>query len=384
MYECSTAFKNAVKNNADQKALLIFDDCVFTDDDINVTNGIEFHDYFNTEEDLSIGQATSNEINFSLFNDDRLLNNYEFGDFLATLGAQIGEGTYQQSSPVMIKSAYTNATYYGNDMNPFIRRNGTALSPQPSFAVKSILVYGGKVWCFSNDGRFAVYDDSTGANISSQNRLNAFMKKKSAKWSGKGMCYHKDSRILNIWENGKQKTYEFVPLGWFTADRPNAPDKIQIDMTCYDYMQKFEDDMPTDSELGLSWPCTIGTLYTKLCNYVGVDYETSWFINSTASVKSRPNDFDSVTMREVIKWIAEAAASNARFNRDGVLQLAWLKSTDQTYTASNYSDFNPYWYETPTVTKLVNRDTSGGTDKTYGSGSEGYLIQDNPLLKGVS
>lgn len=384
MYACSAAFTEAVRRNSDQKALLIFDDCVFTDGDINVTNGIEFHDYFNTEEDLSIGQTTSNEISFSLFNDDRLLNDYAFGDFVATIGVQIGENVYQQVSPVVVRSEYTGAMYYGNDMIPFIKRNNVALNPQPSFAVKSILVYDKKVWCFSNDGRYAVYDDTNGANISAQNRLNEFMRNKSKGWVGKGLCYHKGSRILRILENGKEKVYEFVPLGVFTADRPKAPDKIQIDMTCYDLMQKFEKDMPPDAEIGLTWPCSIGTLYKKLCDHVGVRYETVNFINSTAVVAKRPADFDNVTMREVLKWIAEAAASNARFDRDGVLHMAWLKPTGQTYTASNYSDFDPYWYKTKSVTKLVNRDTQGGTDKTCGDGEEGYLIQDNPLLRGVS
>jgi hypothetical protein len=384
MYACSSAFTNAVRNGNDQKALLIFDDCVFTDDDINVSNGIRFNDYFNTEEDISIGQATSNEISFSLFNDDRLLNDYAFGDFVATLGVQIGEGTYQQFSPVIIQSSYTGANYEGRDESPFIKRNGSALSSQPSFPVKSILIYDGKVWCFSNDGRFAVYKDSDGSNISSRNRLNAFMKQKSKGWDGKGICYNKNTRMLVINENGTRREYEFVPLGVFTADRPNAPDKIQIDMTCYDQMQKFEDDMPSDSALGISWPCTIGRLYEKLCDYVGVKYETSSFINSTALVMKRPADFDNATMRDVIKWIAEAAGSNARFNRDGILQLAWLKSTSQSYEATAYSEFNPYWYETKKVTKLYNRDTQNCRDNTYGSGGEAYLIQDNPLLRGVS
>ena len=67
MYSASEAFHNAVANGAHQMALLIFDDAVFTNDDINVTAGIEFNDYFNTEEDLAIGQALSNEISFSIF-----------------------------------------------------------------------------------------------------------------------------------------------------------------------------------------------------------------------------------------------------------------------------------------------------------------------------
>ena len=40
MYNCSDAFHEAVKNGNEQKALLIFSDCVFTDADISVENGI--------------------------------------------------------------------------------------------------------------------------------------------------------------------------------------------------------------------------------------------------------------------------------------------------------------------------------------------------------
>ena len=381
MYNCSNAFHEAVKNGNEQKALLIFSDCVFTDADISVENGIEFHDYFNTEEDLSIGQATSNEISFSLFNDDRLLNNYEFGDFLATLGVHVGTDAYQQYGQVMLTTQY--ATYIGNDSYPFITRNGMALV-QPSFAVRSILAYDGKVWCFDGQGHFAVYQDNNGSNITGQNSLNAFMKNKTKQWNGKGIFYNKASRILFIYEGGDRKRYEFVPLGWFTAERPKAPDVIQIDLTCYDFMQKFDDDMPSRSDLNLTYPTTIKNMLDKLCAYVGVSHNASSFINSTATISKEPDDFENVTMREVLKWIAEAAGSNARFNRDGVLELAWLKSTSQSYAATNYSEFNPYWYQTKKVTKLYNRDTQEAKENTYGSGDEAYLIQDNPLLKGVS
>jgi len=384
MYACSQAFHDAVANGNDQKSLLIFSDCVFTDEDINVDNGIEFHEYFNTEEDLAIGQALSSEISFSLFNDDRLLNDYGFGEFLATIGVLIRTGTYQQFGSVMIQSSYTGASYIGSNDMPFIRRNGSALNPQPSFPVKSILIYDRKVWCFSDDGRYAVYRDTDGTNITNQNGLNAFMRKKCQRWNGKGMCYNNDTRMLVIQEGGTRFEYEFVPLGWFEAERPKAPDVIQIDLTCYDQMQKFDQDMPSDDAIGLSWPSTIANLYVKLCNYAHVWYRTTSFINSDASIPERPEDFNTATMRDVLKWIAEAAGSNAMFDRDGYLTLRWLTITGDRYSASEYSEFNPYWYETKKVTKLYNRSTQDVTDQTYGSGDECYLIQDNPLLRGVS
>lgn len=385
MYACSGEYHEAIRNGNDQKALLIFDDAVFTDEDISVERGIEFNDYFNTEEDLAIGQATSNEISFTLFNDDRLLNDYGFGEFTAAIGVHIRTETYQQSGIVMLRTNNTpNGYWVGGDEYPFILRNGMPVPAQPSFPVNAMLGYANKVWAFAEDGRYVVYDDTTGDNVSESNRVNDFMIRKAMTWNKKGIYYNRGSRMFYIYEAGDLKVYEFCPLGVFIAKRPKAPDMIQIDFTCYDRMQKFEEDMPSAGTLGISYPTTIGNLYAKMCNYAGVPYETATFINSGAVIPEEPADFERATMRDVMKWIAEAAGSNARCNRDGVMTLAWLKETGQTYEATNYREFNPYWYMTPTITKLCNRDLHDSVDHTHGSGNVPYLIQDNPLLKGVS
>lgn len=385
MYSCSSKFHQAVASDAEQKALLIFSDCVFTDEDISVEEGIEFHDYFNTEEDLAIGQANSNELSFSLFNDARLLNNYKFGDFTALLGVLTGETGYVQTGTASIISTQLGNRYDGYTEYPYLRRNGNAVGVQPSFAVRSLLCYDGKIYAFGASRQYAVYNDSNGANITSQNPVNNFMRTKASNdWQGKGIYYNAGSRNLFIWEGGIRKQYEFVPLGCFTAERPRVPDVIQIDMNCYDFMTKFDVDMPDDSTLKVSYPITLGSLLKKMCDYVGVACKSTTFINSTAVLSARPDDFESVTMRDVLKWIAEAAGSNARFDRDGKLEMAWLRSTTQSYEATNYSDFSPTWYETKKVNKLYNRSTQDGEERTYGSGNEGYLIQDNPLLKGVN
>lgn len=380
MYAVSNDFHTAIKNGNRQKAMLIFSDCVFTDEDINVDSGIQFHDYFNTDEDISIGQATSNEITFTLFNDARLLNNYTFGEFVALLGVHLRTTAYIQDAPVMIDTKY--ATYKGFDQYPYLYRGSSAVAAQPSFPIQSILAYDDKVWVFGKSGKSACYNDKTGASISG-NKPNAFMKAKVIRWEGKGIYYNKDSRILKICEAGDKLWYEFCPLGTFVADRPNAPDQIMIDMDCFDRMEKFDVDMPPANELGMTYPATIGTLYERICRRAGVPYSGSGFINSGAVIPEEPEDFQRVSMRDVLKWIAEAAGANARFNRDGVLELAWLRNTSQRYAMTNYQEFNPYWYKTKKVTQLCNRDTQESIDTTYGGGEEKYLIQDNPLLRGV-
>lgn len=380
MYTASSAFHTAVANGAHQIALLIFSDAVFTNDDLDVSHGISFNDYFNMEEDLSIGQVLSNEISFSLFNDAGVLNEYEFGEFLATLGAQIGNSTVTAAGSVQAQSA--EHTYVGSATAPYLKRDGVTVDTQPGAPVKSILIYDGIVYCYLANNTCVGYNDSDGSTASAS--LNAFMLDQMEKWTGKGLFYNKSTRILKIWEGTNLRTYEFVPLGVFTAERPNVPTVIEIDFNCHDRMMKFEKDMPSDADLGITYPCTFSNLFVKMCDYLNVPYRSSTFINSTATISARPDAFDTATMRDVLRWLAEAACSNARFDRDGYMVMDWIRSTSQAIDESGYSEFSPYWYETKRVTKLYNRASDGSYDKTSGSGNEAYLIQDNPLLKGVS
>lgn len=379
MYPVSDAFHEAVKNGNRQKCLLIFNDAVFSDSDINIDRGIEFHDYFNTDENLKIGQTLSNEISFTIFNDDRLLNNYAFGDFLATLGVLLGEDSYKKQGDVLVRTRY--ATYIGNSEAPYLTRNGTPVSSQPPFAVASILAYDDKVWVFSPNAEYAVYNDTNGENITASNPVNRFMRAKGKSLAGHGIFYNKTSRILMDYYDGTRQRYEFCPLGYFIGERPNAPDTIEMSMTCYDFMQRFEIDMPGADELGITYPISLKNLLKKLCDYVGLPLKTTKFINDELTVSEEPEDFENSTMRNVVGWIAEAAASNARIDRDGKLILDWVRDTTQSVDESNYSGFEPYWYKTKKVTKLYNRNTSDSAETTVGSGNEYYLIQDNPFLK---
>lgn len=378
MYAASADFHRAVAAGNHQMPLLIFKDAVFTEQDIDVEEGLQFDDYFNIEEDISVGQVPSNELRFTLFNDDRLLNDYGFGEFTGTLGVMIGTKNYQQFAPVKVITGY--GEWQGFDEYPFIRKDGRVLSAQPGFAVKSLLAYDGKVWAFSDNGRYVCYNDATEANITAQNPVNAFMRKKSIGWNGRGYYYNPTSRILFIYDAGVQYRYEFVPLGVFIADRPNVPDQIRVSMVCHDRMMKFEKDMPDSDELGVSYPTTVKTLFERMCKYFGVPYRTSTFTNSGAVIEEEPEAFRYSTARTVMGWIAETAGSNARFDRDGYLIMDWVHSSGTTINESGYTEFLPYWYETTKVDKLYNRDTSVGEDEIVGSGKNGYLIQNNPIL----
>lgn len=379
MYQASAAFHTAVATGAPQKALLIFADTIFTDADLDIEAGIELDDYFNTEEDIAIGQALSNELRFTLFNDDQLLNDYAFGDFTATIGARVSTGTYSDSAQVIAYDG--NTVWRGRNTSPYLTRNGSAVSSQPGWPVRCIAIYDDTVYVFGTSGRYKAY---TNGGSEKSVTVNAFMRAKSAQLHGEGINFQTAARSLKIWKNKVTETYEFVPLGKFIAKRPNVPDTDQINFVCNDFMTKFDVDMPSAAELGITYPTTISNLFVKMCEYADVLYASSTFINSTAVITEAPKAFENATMRQVMQWIAEAGAANLRFNRDGLLTFDWLKSTSQVYGENDYEEFRQYWYETTQVSKLYNRDTESGTDKTVGTGEIGYLIQDNPLLKGVT
>ena len=380
MYNASADFHAAVANGEPQIALLVFEDAIISNSDIRVDTGICFDDYFNTEEDIAIGQALSNEIRFSLFNDERLLNDYEFGEFKAMIGVRIATGTYTKVSEV---TAYNGlSAWTGYDTSPYLKLNGNAVSSQPNFAVKSIAIYDGTVYAFgATSGQYKAYTTSGTATTAD---LNGFMQSKCSKWRNIGFNFDIANRLLYMYGDGISETYEFVPLGVFDADRPDSPDQIEVGIQCNDRMMRFDKDMPSKTTLNITYPTTIGTLFEKMCTYVDVPYRTSTFINSTATISKEPEEFGNATMRTVLAWIAEAAGSNAGFDRDGYLVMKWLQSTNIVIDENGYSECVPVWYEVESVNKVYNRQTSGGSDKTYGTGERGYLIQDNPLMKGAT
>lgn len=378
IYTCSDAFHTAVQNGNHQIALLIFDDCVFDNNDINVSNGITFHDIFNPEENICIGRTIMNNVSFSLFNDNGTLDNYSFGEFLATIGVRTEENIFNPSAEIHMETSVNRYDCYS--ARPYLRRNGFVMGTQPAKSIKSIFSFGGKVYAFTEDTCY-VYADSTGYLL--QTGVNAHMQYKGTNdWAGKGLCYY--GNTMNVWEGVYNYVYEFCPLGFFNADRPNVSNTIELSFSCDDRMSLMDVDYPGEDALGISYPFSFQSLLSAICSYIGVNLATTSFINSTAVLTSKPDEFDTASIRDIIGWIAEAAACNARFNREGNLELVWFSSTSQSYDENNYSEYHPYWYEVENIGKLHNRTSSNSTEKTVGSGTNGYLIQDNPLLKGVS
>ena len=179
-----------------------------------------------------------------------------------------------------------------------------------------------------------------------------------------------------------QKRYAFIPLGKFYAEKPAIIAKKTVAVTAYDQMTLLDRDMPSSALLGIQYPTTISDILLQICSYTGIQCETSNFLNSDLEVKKEPSEFSAATMREVVGWIAECACSNARFNRDGRLELVWFTlSTVKNLDESSYKEFTPTWYTTEAINGLYCRNTADLTEESEGTDkTNNYLIQDNPFL----
>ena len=190
-------------------------------------------------------------------------------------------------------------------------------------------------------------------------------------------------------EQGVERLYEFAPLGIFIVERPDVVAKDTIQISASDRMTLFDVEMPSASDLGLSpstsTPVSILALLQAMCTHVGVTLANTapdWFLNYDLTFTSWPRRyFEGKTMREVLKWIAEAAGSIARFNRAGQLEIAWFTEIQVSYDEGDYSEFSQTWYETAAIDGLKVRNAEETSESTYGTDPENpYVIAGNPFL----
>lgn len=434
MVEASQAFKEAVRDGKPQRAMLRFDDIVITNEDISITSGgIEFYERFNEETDLKMGVSPSSSLNAAIINKDGLLNDYKFGKFRASIGALIDKSTYTPSGNVTAAWGKDSRVFTGHDELPYLRENDAACSVQPDFPVKSIIIEDDIVYCFGDDIEqyfaFSIGDDTwDGASRFTWNQLsgctwnnlpneyvvlsassgtwnaasrytwdgasaytwdaigggnndfNAFMKDKIARAvaNRRGVAKYGDF-LTEYYPDGRVETYEYVKLGTFVAPRPEIVRKRIIDVESNDQMMAL-DEMWAD-DIGIKYPITVRQLLERIADKAGFEVITKTFMGSGTIIQSKPDAFEDATLREIVSWIAEAACSFARFNRDGQLELVWFNPTDAKFDEHDYSEFTPISYEVQRVSKLQIRNSDSDEEVIVGGGDNTYLIQNNPFLR---
>lgn len=173
--------------------------------------------------------------------------------------------------------------------------------------------------------------------------------------------------------------FQYVAVGVFKGERPDKVRGKLIDFTAYDRMQKFEVSA-SDFIENMTFPVTLGAVFSSLCTAVGVEPITTTFTNSTKNFTFNPFSTSDYTAREVLAWIAEAAGCYARVNADGKVELSTFTTNSYKILKTDRFEMSESEFETPVIGKLECYTSYGDQLVTAGTGTNTYVISDNPFL----
>ena len=379
MIQASEAFHASVRNGAPQRALLRFDTATFGNADISITGGgIRLTEIINGETNLHYGLCSSAHLEVSLLNSNGLLDSFEFGKFKASIGVLVEVENTPYVSDSFAITPDGNVFTAGADGQLYV--NGTLANLQTSGHVRLIVLQDNTLYAFG-DGRtwLAGHLASDGVTLQAVDvEISELMWDKIENLMKQKVGYRLSDGELVEYRNGKAIRYEMAPLGTFIATRPSVLRKVVVELEAEDQMQLFDADA---SDVEFSYPLTMQSAYETLCESVGVEYIDQSIPNGHLTVREKPDVFDGATKRDILGWIAEASATFARFNREGLLELTRFSDTGVEYDEHHYVTASPSAYEVKPFEKLHIRNADADVEQVVGDGENAYLIQDNPFLK---
>ena len=114
------------------------------------------------------------------------------------------------------------------------------------------------------------------------------------------------------WRDGE--VVEKIQKGVFNVtESPEV--NYAISLAAYDNLVKM--DAKYSEKSTLAYPATLGQIAADACSVCGVNLATAAFPNSDYSVAKRP-DSETITCREILKYVAQLAGCFAKCNRNGV------------------------------------------------------------------
>lgn len=169
-------------------------------------------------------------------------------------------------------------------------------------------------------------------------------------------------------------TVEYCPFGVFFADSISRTE-TSIKLVCYDAMVQLE----ALYQSSLKYPATLLQIAQDIASKAGLTLATTSFPNASFRVATAPN-LAGITLRAALSWVAEAAASFARINRDGALELAFYNAAGTDITAGNYYSLTHDEQPRAAITQVLIRASDDDPGVSQGAAGNTYTITGNPLL----
>lgn len=223
-----------------------------------------------------------------------------------------------------------------------------------------------------------------------------------------GMTLLNTDGALDNFQYGRCKVYLDVydsansawlacPMGVYIIELPTKRKVQLINAVGFDQMTKLDAICDT-WWIGLNWSggLTLLQIVNSMATQLGVSVSSntaSAIVNSSLTYTAAPFDCVEVTYREVLEYIAEATGTVARFDRNGALDLRWLKTptisgnpaTINTDTVGNQClALDVGEYTVAQINRLRIKLAEGDTGATVGTGTNEYVIQNNLFLNGAN
>lgn len=165
-------------------------------------------------------------------------------------------------------------------------------------------------------------------------------------------------------------TPEWIRKGIFTVEEETV-DENTIKLTAFDALAKL--DIPF-SELNISFPVTLGSLYRQICTGCGVSYGTAHFDNDDLVIQSDGEIDEDTGCRDMLSYIAQLCCQFVYADVYGAVRLGWYRHTNYTITEQQKIS------GTVSVTGVRLTDC---TDTAHQVGTDAYCIDitDNPLAE---
>lgn len=260
---------------------------------------------------------------------------------------------------------------------------------QPSGPPRALFLHEGRLYCALEKEPFlSVYGAAEGtlAPLPSP-KLTAFDCQRLARFCaeeraftlrGNKLLEYRKSSLGAAVTDFTEDEFTFATVGYFTAEKPTRSDERILSVKAYDRMTRF--DIAVDEWLaGLRYPLTLRALLTGLCAKAGVPLAAGEFLNSGYSVR-RNFRSQGVTGRQVVQWAAQLAASFARINPEGELELARYTPRAYALTPNETWGVSMAEYAAAPVDKLQVRVTDNDIGVIVGTGENLLLLENNALL----
>lgn len=379
-----------------KRVFMDFGDMVLTAAEIQ--ENLTLSQSVNTGSELTLGSACASELSFDVLNYNGTIQSEDIAgkEFQYWVAAQ----TAEQSNLDIYRTARKDVVlphdewiFGGSGRVPYLTvwKSETPVDnlPQPDKPVKALFYVEGKLYCCHNETPYVTSYSVSDTQIikTSTPSLTAFqidqiirLCGQSASWSLSGDIlkeYAKEYKNQSV-SDFVEQSFELKSMGYFIAEKPERKNERILSVKAYDRMTKF--DVPVAEWFSeLSFPISLKSLLQSLCSEVGIPLVNVTFPNQDYLV-AKTIEADDITGREVLQWIAEAAARFAYITPTGSLTLSWYTDLGYTTDYTQYFDFSFSDYQVQKIDKVQVKVTENDIGVIVGTGENTYTIVDNPLL----